>query len=110
MLAFLIRRLLMALVTLVGVMLLTFVLFGLTAGDIAAGFLPPKATKQQRMEWLRRNKLHLPLIVNFHRRIVLRDRTEGPNDFTAEDAPGSAAATALGRPASASASSKSVCR
>ncbi|MCY2931887.1 MAG: ABC transporter permease [Planctomycetota bacterium] len=94
--AFLIRRLLMALVTLASVMLLTFLLFGLTAGDVSAQFLPAQATRGQRQEWLRKHKLDLPLILNFNRQVTLTDRTSGRGDFIVQDEPGSSAASALG--------------
>ena len=49
--AYIIRRLIQAVFTVLGVMLVTFVLFRLVAGDIAGAHLGPKATIQQRADW-----------------------------------------------------------
>jgi len=49
--AYVIRRLIQAVFTIFGVMLFTFLLFRVVAGDIASAHLGPKATIQQRQEW-----------------------------------------------------------
>lgn len=49
--AYVVRRLLQAVLTIFGVMLITFVLFRLIAGDIASAHLGPRATVQQRKDW-----------------------------------------------------------
>ena len=61
---FITRRLAQAVFTLIGVMLLTFALFNVIAGDVSANFVNPKGGKEARLDWLKKNKLDLPLIVN----------------------------------------------
>jgi len=43
------------------VMLLTFVLFRWTTGDVSTHFVNPKLGKEARVDWLRKNKLDLPI-------------------------------------------------
>ena len=45
--AYIIRRLIQAIFTVLGVMLITFLLFRMVSGDIAGAHLGPKATAQQ---------------------------------------------------------------
>jgi peptide/nickel transport system permease protein len=49
--AYIVRRLAQAVFTVAGVMLVTFLLFRVVAGDIAAAHLGPKATIQQKRDW-----------------------------------------------------------
>src|SRR5690242_2965909 len=58
------RRLIQAVFTVFGVLLITFILFRVVAGDIAAAHLGPKATLQQRTEWLHKYGYDKPLFVN----------------------------------------------
>jgi peptide/nickel transport system permease protein len=62
--AYIIRRLIQAVFTVFGVLLITFILFRIVAGDIAAAHLGPKATIQQRTEWLHKYGYDKPLFVN----------------------------------------------
>jgi peptide/nickel transport system permease protein len=64
MLRYILRRLVQAVFTLSGVMLLTFVLFNVIAGDIASQYLGPKATAEQKKEFLQHYDLDLPVIWN----------------------------------------------
>ena len=62
---FVLRRLLQAVFTVFGVMLLTFVLFRVVAGDVSAMFVPRKANYQeQREKWLQKHGLDKPALVN----------------------------------------------
>ena len=49
MLKFILRRLIQAVITIVGVMALTFLLFNVIAGDVSASFLGPHARTQDRL-------------------------------------------------------------
>jgi len=62
--AYVLRRLMQAVFTVFGVMLITFVLFRLVAGDIAGAHLGPKATNQQRAEWERKHGYDKPYFFN----------------------------------------------
>jgi peptide/nickel transport system permease protein len=62
--AYVIRRLGQAVFTVFGVMLITFVLFRIVAGNIASAHLGPKATAQQRADWLRKTGYDKPRFVN----------------------------------------------
>ena len=93
--AFLLRRLVQAVFTLFGVMLLTFVLFRLVAGDVSAQFVNPKLGREARVAWLRRHRLDLPMVLNLQRRLVITDRTRGEGAFCVADAAGSKAAAAM---------------
>jgi len=93
--SFILRRLVQAAFTVFGVMLLTFVLFRLVAGDVTAQFVNPKLGKEARVAWLRRHRLDTPMVLNLRRRLVITDRTAGREAFSVADAPGSKAAAAM---------------
>jgi len=95
MLPFIVRRLVQAVLTLLGVMLLTFILFRLVAGDVSAEFVSEKAGKEARVDWLRKNKLDLPMVVNFRRRVVITDTTKGDGRFDVRSADGSTVTASL---------------
>ncbi len=95
MFSFIVRRLVQAVFTLLGVMLLTFVLFRLTTGDVSAQFVNPKLGKEARVDWLRKNKLDLPMVLNFQRRVVITDTTEGTGRFDVRNVEGARVTTAL---------------
>ena len=86
MFSFITRRLVQAVFTLLGVMLLTFVLFRLTTGDVSAQFVNPKLGKEARVDWLRKNKLDLPMVLNFQRRVTITDTTTGSERFDVRSA------------------------
>jgi len=62
--AYIIRRLFQAALTVLGVMLITFVLFRVVAGDIAGAHLGPKATLQQRADWEKKHGYDKPKFWN----------------------------------------------
>lgn len=82
---FIIRRLVQAVLTVFGVMLLTFVLFRLVAGDVTAQFVNVKLGKEARVAWLHRHHLDLPMVLNVQRHITLRDTTDGNSTFSVDD-------------------------
>ncbi|MDY7011299.1 MAG: ABC transporter permease [Planctomycetota bacterium] len=92
---FVLRRLVQAVFTILGVMLLTFVLFRLVAGDVTAHFVNPKLGKEQRVAWLRKNRLDLPMVLNFQRRLVITDKSKGEGEFAVRDAKSSKAVSAI---------------
>ena len=69
-----------AVFTIFGVMLLTFVLFNVVAGDVTMQFVNPKLGKEARVAWKRKNHLDVPLLMNFQRRLVFIDTTGPPED------------------------------
>lgn len=97
MIAYILRRLGWSILTVFGVMLLTFILFRGMPGDIAAAHVGQKARQQDRAEWLSRHGYDRPKLVNTHRRLVVIDNTEGDKPLGADDdkAAGSQAADAL---------------
>ncbi|MGC9454551.1 MAG: ABC transporter permease [Phycisphaerae bacterium] len=96
MLRYVLLRLLHAALTVFGVMIVTFMLFRLVAGDISAAHLSDRATETDRVEWLHRHGYDRPLWVNIHRRFQLKDTTEGDWSFHVDDAPNSSAIDRLG--------------
>lgn len=62
--AYVLRRLVQAVFTIFGVMLLTFLLFRVVAGDIAAAHLGQKATAKQLAEWRAKHGYDKPLLLN----------------------------------------------
>jgi peptide/nickel transport system permease protein len=65
MLMFVIRRLIQAALTVLGVMLLTFVLFNLAAGDISAQYVSPQGGQSGRQQWRQLHGLDKPLSEQF---------------------------------------------
>jgi peptide/nickel transport system permease protein len=61
---FILRRLIQAVFTVFGVMLVTFVLFNVIAGDISAPYVSQRATKEDRERWLAKRGLDKPLFLN----------------------------------------------
>ncbi len=62
--AFIIRRIIQAVFTVFGVMLLTFLLFRAIPGDVSARFVGEKADAQQRQDWLERHGLNRPELIS----------------------------------------------
>ncbi len=91
MLPFVCRRIVQSLLTIFGVMLLTFLLFRVISGDIAAAHLGQKATEQVKADWRHRHGYDRPAVINLHRRFMLTDRTEGDGYLRVEDGKGSKA-------------------
>jgi len=95
MLAYVLRRLLHSALTILGVMLVTFLLFRVVAADVASANLGQKATERQKAEWRHKHGYDKPLLLNYHRRLVLTDRTAGKGSFTVRDPKGSNVSNAL---------------
>lgn len=85
MIAYILRRLTLAALTIFGVTILTFLLFRAMPGDIAAAHIGQKATQQQRADWMHRNGYDRPLVLNVDRRLMIIDRTKGTKPFSARD-------------------------
>lgn len=62
--AYILRRLVQAVFTIFGVMLITFLLFRMVAGDVAAAHLGPKVTEQQKRDWLHKYGYDKPKLIN----------------------------------------------
>jgi len=65
MLMFVIRRLIQAVLTVFGVMLLTFLLFKVVAGDVTADYVNPKLGAPAREAWRKKHGLDRPWYVQF---------------------------------------------
>jgi len=95
MIAYILRRLRLAVLTILGVMLLTFLLFRVISGDIAAAHIGQKATDQQKADWRHKYGYDKPLLLNLHGRLMLTDSTQGESPFHLQDVPGSLLADRL---------------
>jgi peptide/nickel transport system permease protein len=62
--AFIIRRLVQSVFTIFGVMLLTFLLFRVVAGDVSANYVSAKLGKEARAAWMANHGLDKPAIIN----------------------------------------------
>lgn len=62
--AYVLRRLVQALITVVGVMVLTFLLFNVSTGDISANYVSPKQGKQANLDWKKLHGLDKPQIIS----------------------------------------------
>ena len=93
---FVLRRLGQSVVTILSVMILTFLLFRVIAGDIASAHVGQKATLQERRDWMRRHGYDRPWIINVDRQLEIVDKTRGPSTFAAKDTGDGKAAEVLG--------------
>lgn len=83
MLLFILRRLGQAALTIFGVMIVTFLLFRVGAGDIAASNInSPHPTEQQKADWRVKYGYHRPMLYNHHQQLIVRDLTQGSSKFT----------------------------
>lgn len=89
MILFVLRRMGWAAVTVLGVMILTFLLFRGFAGDIASAQLGPRATEAEKAQWRHTHGYDLPGVLNVHKRLELIDRTAGGKPLSAEEPEGS---------------------
>ncbi len=62
--AYLLRRLILSVFTILGVMVLTFVLFNLIAGDVSSNYVNPKLGDQAKQDWLEKRGLNKDVIFN----------------------------------------------
>ena len=95
MLQFFLRRLIQAVATVFGVMLLTFLLSQVSIGDAAATYVNPRAGEKARQAWLYRHGFNKPSVFNYDRRLYIEDRVGGRAPLTVRDAAGSNASAAL---------------
>jgi peptide/nickel transport system permease protein len=95
MMRYITRRLVQAVFTVLGVMLLTFVLFRVIAGDVSTAYVNQKLGAEARQAFYEKHKLDRPGIFNFHSRLVITDNTTGTHTFEILDQGGSVAARAL---------------
>ncbi|MBD3240264.1 MAG: ABC transporter permease subunit [Chitinivibrionales bacterium] len=100
---YVLRRLIQSAFTVMGVMLLTFILFRVIAGDVSVAYVNQKLGAEARQAFYEKHKLDRPPVLNFHRRIEVVDHTSGPHIFDAADRNGSNLADALNLHLSASA-------
>ncbi len=89
------RRLVQAVVTVLGVMLLTFILFRVIAGDVSSSYVNLKLGAEAKHAFNEKHKLDRPEIFNFHRRLTLTDYSRGSFMFSVTDSGSSKAARAL---------------
>ena len=92
---YILHRLGRSALTILGVMMITFLLFRVGAGDIAGANIGQRATVRQKTEWRHKHKYDLPWIVNLHRRLLIVDSTGGNRSLMVEDPEGSNVANAL---------------
>jgi peptide/nickel transport system permease protein len=82
---YVLRRLVQAVFTVFGVMLLTFLLFRVIAGDVSSSYVNQKLGFEARRAFNEKHKLDRPSVFNFHRRLEFRDKTRGNAMFTVRD-------------------------
>jgi peptide/nickel transport system permease protein len=92
---YVLRRLFQAVVTVFGVMLITFVLFRIVAGDVSSSYVNQKLGSEAKVAFNEKHKLDRPEVVNCHRRLELVDRTTGAAIFSVADSGGSRCARSL---------------
>ncbi len=89
MLYYILRRLVQSIFTVFGVMLITFILFRMIAGDVSTAYVNKKLGKEARQAFYEKHKLNKPSLVNLHGRIVIKDLTEGHHITSVSDIHGS---------------------
>lgn len=77
MISYILRRLGFSVLTILGVMIVTFFLFRGIAGDIAAANLGAKATEARKEAWRQSYGYNKPKWVNLHRQLIIVDHTVG---------------------------------
>jgi peptide/nickel transport system permease protein len=82
---YILRRLFQAVFTVLGVMLLTFLLFRVIAGDVSSSYVNQKLGREAKRAFNEKHKLDRPAMLNIHRRLELVDRTSGNAMFSARD-------------------------
>jgi peptide/nickel transport system permease protein len=85
MIPYIVRRLIQAVFTVFGVMLLTFILFRVIAGDVSTAYVNQKLGMEARQAFYEKHKLDRPSVFNFHKRLILKDNTNGFEAFKAQD-------------------------
>jgi len=82
---YILRRLFQSIWTILGVMIITFLLFRVVSGDIAASFKGAKATEEDKAVWRHKHGYDRPGILNVHNRLRVEDRTKGPGVLMCQD-------------------------
>ncbi len=95
MIPYIFRRFVQAFFTVFGVMLLTFLLFRVIAGDVSTAYVNQKLGMEARQAFYEKHKLDRPNILNFHKKLILKDNTSGSQGFKAQDIGKSRIITAL---------------
>ena len=84
MLGFVTRRLIQSAMTVFGVMLLTFVLFNIAAGDISAEYVPPEKGEVGRRQWRQDHGLDKPWYAQFKDHLANSVTFQGESYATGE--------------------------
>jgi len=92
---YIVRRLLQSVLTVFGVMLITFVLFRIIAGDVSSSYVNQKLGMEAKRAFNEKHRLDRPALFNMHRRLELVDRTTGSGVFAVRDSGSSRAVRAL---------------
>ena len=85
---YILKRLIQSFFTVFGVMIITFLLFNIVAGDPSGAYMSPKATRQDRLDWLKNRNIDLPSVLNRHTRLQFIDQTTGSEEYKIEDGGG----------------------
>jgi len=93
--AYILRRLCQSALTVLGVMAVTFLLFRVFAGDIAAAHLGERASEPLKADWRHKHGYDRPLLLNLHKQLLFLDKTKGEKPFSVKDRGHSNAAEAL---------------
>ncbi len=92
---FITRRLLQSVLTIFGVMLITFLLFRVVSKDIASANLGRRATERMKAEWRQRYGYDRPTLINWHHRLTIADHTKGDLPLGVKDVGNGQAAEVL---------------
>ena len=87
MIGYSLRRLAQSSLTVFGVMVLTFLLFRVVVGDIAAAHKGEKATEAAKADWRHQHGYDRPMLLNVHRQLELTDHTTGESYLRVDDGP-----------------------
>ncbi len=93
---YIIRRLTQSVFTVFGVMLLTFLLFRIIAGDVSTAYVNQKLGVEARRTFYEKHKLDRPAFFNLHNRMEIYDKTSGSHITEITDINGSNLANLLG--------------
>ncbi len=66
-------------------MIISFLLFRVMAGDVAAIYAGEKGWEQDRADWRHRHGYDLPLVFNFHKQLVIEDKAGGKGALDIKD-------------------------
>jgi peptide/nickel transport system permease protein len=93
---YILRRLVQAFFTVFGVMLITFVLFRVIAGDVSAAYVNQKLGTEAKRTFYEKHKLDRPAVFNIHRTIEIVDVSKGTHITRMRDVGGSQLVKLLG--------------